>query len=266
MDPMTTLAVLVGAAAALLVRAWLRADRRDAGRTPGRRPGHRIAPRRAAAGNAACSPAVRARRQPPSRPRPVPPPRLPDSVVLAGPPLVAGGATLRDWLVHFHPERRNVWADVAAEFFTALADRPDIADYFAGSDRDAVQKHFLGAVITLTGSGVTVGTLEVIRSRHGAVRNSQGHGITQEVFDDAMGLLMDILAAKQVPGSALAQLEAILGVLRIAVVDPGSAALVSGRHARVDPVPAWVPARLATRSAGARTPAPERLPEGAARG
>jgi hypothetical protein len=197
--------------------------------------------------------------------RPGPPPRLPDSVMLAGPPLVAGGATLRDWLVHFHPERRNVWADVAAEFFTALADRPDIADYFGDIDRDAVQKHFLGAVITLTGTGVTVSTLDVIRSRHGVVRNSQGQGISQEVFNDAMGLLMDILAAKQVPGRALGQLGAILEVLRPAIVDPEAASVVSGRHARVDPVPTWVPAPLVTPAAPVGAAAPEQLPQGASR-
>jgi hypothetical protein len=234
MDLMSAPFVLA-AAAVLMIAGWLRADRNDIRRARRRRAAGPARSRevRPPAGR---SPAVRARSGLPiRRPRPAPPPQLPDEAVLVGPPMVADDATLRDWLVHLHPERRNVWADVVAEFFDALAARPEIADYFGSADRGALQKHFLGAVITLTGTGVTVGTLSAVRSGHSPVRNSRGDGITGEVYDRAMGLLVDVLAAHEVPAPVLGQLEAGLELLRGAVVDPETASTTTGRHARVDP-------------------------------
>jgi hypothetical protein len=232
--------VVLAAAGVLLVAGWLYADRRDAG-----------ARRR--------SFAERAARSRPHRGRPAVPPGpggspLPDSTVLAWPPMIADGVTLRDWLVHYHPDQRNVWAGVVAEFHERLVDHPDVADYFTGVDRTAVQTHFLNALITITGTGVTAGVLDRIRHHHAAVRNSRGEGITRAVFDTATALLVEVLRARAVPSSANRQLGAIFdlvgGAVVSAVPDPG------GRHARVDDRPAQAAAAPPVREFPARSGTP----------
>jgi hypothetical protein len=235
------LLVVLAAAGVLLVAGWLYADRRDAG-----------ARRRSFAERAARSGAHRGR---PAAPPPGPGgSKLPDSTVLAGPPMIADGVTLRDWLVHYHPDQRNVWAGVAAEFHERLVDHPDVADYFTGVDRAAVQTHFLNALITITGTGVTAGLLDRIRHHHAGVRNSSGEGITPAVFDTAAALLVEVLRARAVPSSADRRLGAIFDLVGGAVVSAVPAP--GGRHARVDDRPATTAVAPPVREFPARSGAP----------
>jgi hypothetical protein len=145
--------------------------------------------------------------------------------LLHGPPIVTDlgiglgePVPLRDWLVHYHPERDNVWAEVVAEFYTEAAGDPDIADYFVDVDLAVLQRHFLAALMMLTGHGLTVGAVRQMQARHAEVRNSRGEPITPEVYDATIGVLATILRRKGVPEPVLAQVQELLEPLREAIV------------------------------------------------
>jgi truncated hemoglobin YjbI len=153
---------------------------------------------------------------------------LPSSYVLVGAPVVLGDAsgqhlqdglaiTLRDWLVHLHPDRSGAWTDVVRDFYATAAEDPVVGDYFHGVDVDGLQRHFLAALMILTGSGLTVGTYRRMQAKHAGVRNRDGRPITPEVFDAAIGVLVDILRGKGVPGGTLRQVEFVLAPLRTAI-------------------------------------------------
>jgi len=154
---------------------------------------------------------------------------LPTGHLLHGPPIVTDlgvglgePVPLRDWLVHYHPQRDNVWAEVVAEFYTTAVADPDIADYFVDHDLAELQKHFLAALMMLTGHGLTVGAVRQMQARHAEVRNSHGERITSEVYDATIGVLATILRGKGVPDPVFAQVQELLEPLREVIVEqPG---------------------------------------------
>jgi hemoglobin len=154
---------------------------------------------------------------------------LPTGHLLHGPPIVTDlgiglgePVPLRDWLVHYHPHRDNVWAEVVAEFYSTAAADPDIADYFVGVDLAGLQKHFLAALMMVTGHGLTVGAVRQMQLRHAEVRNSHGEPITPEVYDATIGVLATILRRKGVPDHVIAQVQDLLEPLREVIVEqPG---------------------------------------------
>jgi hypothetical protein len=195
--------VVFGLFVCVLIVGWWRADRIDgaAQRRQVRGPAPQAAPDRTT--NA-----------------PVPPNHL-----LVGPPMVEGQTAvnadtvvpLRDWLVHFHATAGNIWSEVATEFYTAVMEDPQIADFFRYSDQAALQKHFLAALITITDGGITADMVERLRLQHAALRNGNGEPITPAVFDRAADALIEVLRSKSVPEPTLDQVQRVLACLRGAI-------------------------------------------------
>jgi hypothetical protein len=211
------LVVLCTAAGGLLIAGWMHLDRLDASvRHPGL-PGREAAP-----------PATPDQRDDPgASSAPADPDEPEATTVLAGPPLVAedDGATttLRDWLVHFHPDRDNAWVEVTREFCDTMAVHPDVAGYFPTGQPDALQKHFLAALILITGTGLSAAGLERIRAYHAGVQDGHGRGITPRAYDTAMRILLDLLRAKNIPDSALGELMIslyLVGQVVVTAPDP----------------------------------------------
>lgn len=227
-----TPALFVAAAVlgAVLVAGWLRADRRD--RAAGQDPGD--------------VPSGYPRRPPATPAQPRPRPAAAARGVAIGPPVVAGNCddplrvgsndavSLRDWLVHLHPHDRASWPDVVDRFCVGAARDPAVAGYFAAGGAGGLQKHFLTALILITGEGLTPDRLERLRSAHAAVRDTHGAAITGHVFDAGVEDLVQILGAAGVPGATLEQVSRILAVLRDSIVAP------AGQPQRGAPARRWV--------------------------
>lgn len=121
------------------------------------------------------------------------------------------GLSLRDWLIH-HVHRDGVWTEVVAEFYAEAASDPEIFVYFARTDMERLQRHFLATLLVLTHAGLTVGTLEAMRERHA------GLGITGPVFDRTVTALVGVLSDKGVPLRAIADLGPAVAELRAVIV------------------------------------------------
>jgi len=146
------------------------------------------------------------------------------SELLTSPPIVDtiyGQKTLGEYLKH-HPGRDGVWHGIVAEFYARAAGNPRIAPYFAGVDIDELQRHFLAAVMLVTGEGVRVGTVRSMENRHAKVRNPSGEPITFEVYDMTVGIFADVLSEELRrdhidPGPVIYQLIATIAPLRDAI-------------------------------------------------
>ena len=98
--------------------------------------------------------------------------------------------TLRRWLTTHHHLRRDVWADVVTNFYDRAALDDAVADYFAAVDLFELQRHFLAALMTVTGEGLTVGTVRRLHEKHRNVRNTQGVPITGDIYEHPLGDVM----------------------------------------------------------------------------
>jgi truncated hemoglobin YjbI len=154
-------------------------------------------------------------------PAPQPPAHfLRDERELLAPPPMVGPDTLRTWIKEHHPYRDDAWPLVVAEFYKRAAADPDVADYFRGVDLDVLQQHFMRALILVSHTGVTRGTVNAMKDRHAAVTNSAGEPITAGIYDRVIGVLVDVLREANVPASALAGLVPIADAFRPALVRP----------------------------------------------
>lgn len=125
--------------------------------------------------------------------------------------------TLAEWLRR-ESGREDVWAEVVADFYRRAAAVPAVADYFGGVDWDRLQRHFLAALLIVTGRGTTVGTVRRIAAAHADVRNSAGRPITGDVYDAVIGTLVTILIEHRVPDATIAQLAAAVAPFRAVLV------------------------------------------------
>ena len=144
---------------------------------------------------------------------------LPDTHVLAQPPLVdAGGdpVVLYDWLRKEAGD--GVWAEIVAEMYAQAAAVPMVASYFGGVDLPGLEKHFLAALVMVTSRGMTVGTVRRMRSAHIPVRNEQGEPINGAAYDAVVATLAGILLARGVPQETLGQVGALVAPLREVIV------------------------------------------------
>lgn len=163
---------------------------------------------------------------PPDR-RPDPYAGLPDDHLLAPAPRVAtaggGSAVLADWLRH-HTGRDGVWQEVVSEMYGRVTRVPAIAEYFIAVDMTKLQRHFLAALVILTGRGLTVSTLRRMSDAHAAVRDSAGQPITGDVFDAVVSTLAGILDEYRVPPATVRQVGAVVAPLRVVIAaDPDPA-------------------------------------------
>jgi hemoglobin len=154
---------------------------------------------------------------------PVPAPELfpgvPDTHLLTECPMVdapGGPMPLRDWLRHFAGV--DAWSEVVSRFYTRAAADPDIAGYFTGVDMARLQRHFLAALMIVTGQGVTVGVVRRMQAAHAAVRNTHGVPITDATWNAVIGVLAGVLGELGTPPATLVALATTIAPIRTAIV------------------------------------------------
>lgn len=139
---------------------------------------------------------------------------------LSEPPML-DGMTLKSWLI-YHSKDEGVWSKVVTEFYERAADEPTIREYFDDViDRggfEALQKHFLGALMIVTNSGVTEGTVRAMEQAHLGVVNADRQPINSVVYDAVINTLVAILGEVGVPQLGITQLSATIAPLRAAIV------------------------------------------------
>jgi hemoglobin len=158
---------------------------------------------------------------------PVPVPNLfpgvPDTHLLTTCPTVDtpdGPLPLRDWLRHF--AGADAWSQVVSRFYSRAAADPDIAGYFTRVDMDQLQRHFLAALMIVTGQGVTVGVVRRMHTAHATVRNNTGERIADSTWNTVVGVLAGVLGELGTPPAALVALATTLAPIRAAIVtEPG---------------------------------------------
>lgn len=128
------------------------------------------------------------------------------------------GINVRDMLVHLNPDRDNVWADVVREFYTRGLGVPAVAAYFYRTDRNRQEGHFLRALDLVASKGLTAGTIDFLRRKHGTITTPDGKPITGDVYDAVIGTLVDVLAAAGLPPQARAALAETIKPLRAEIV------------------------------------------------
>jgi truncated hemoglobin YjbI len=156
----------------------------------------------------------------------------PDHHLLTAPPTIAtssGPVTLGDWLIHYNTKGDQVWPTVVATFYERAAAIPTVADYFTRADMARLQRHFVRALTIVVSRGLTVGMVRRIQKAHLSTRNSQGGGISSEIYETVMGILVGVLLEEGVPRSTIEQLAVVIAPLRDAIVrDPQSRGLEAG--------------------------------------
>lgn len=122
---------------------------------------------------------------------------------LITPPPMVGDRTLRDWLVHHHPTRDQVWPNVVAEFYRRASAVPEIADYFRNTEMERQKRHFTYAIKAVTGDGVDAANLRRLREIHlNRAHNSAGQPITLDIWNAVIATLAAVLSdamGKDVP-------------------------------------------------------------------
>jgi hypothetical protein len=88
---------------------------------------------------------------------------------------------LRDWLRHLAGP--DAWSEVVSRFYDRAAADPDIAGYFTGVDPARLQRHFLAALMIVTGQGVTVGVVRRMHAAHAGVCTPTGQPITEATWN-----------------------------------------------------------------------------------
>jgi truncated hemoglobin YjbI len=148
-------------------------------------------------------------------------PGIPDTHLITDCPMVAtadGPMPLRDWLRRF--AGADAWPTVVERFYTRAAADPAIAAFFRGVDMMTLQRHFLAALMIVTGQGVTVGLVRRMHAAHAGVRNSKDEPITPAVWDTVIGVLAAVLGELDTPPATLTALGATIAPIRAAVVEP----------------------------------------------
>jgi truncated hemoglobin YjbI len=151
------------------------------------------------------------------RPEPVEVPPERDPSELAAPLPTVRGVGFRDW-VTYYTGGAYTWADVVREFYRRAAERPHIASFFAHTDMTALQSHFAKAMILVTSKGLTWGVVDAMGEVHAEVRDEDGNPITGKIFDEVVGVLVEVLQDYRIPEEAIGELAQVVPPLREAIV------------------------------------------------
>lgn len=146
-------------------------------------------------------------------------PGVPDNHLLTECPMVAapgGPMPLRDWLRHFAGV--DAWTIAVSRFYTRASADADVAGFFAGIEMDKLQRHFLAAIMVVTGQGVTVGVVRRMRDVHANVRDAAGNPITGATWDTVIGVLAGVLGELGTPPATLVALATTIAPIRAAIV------------------------------------------------
>jgi hypothetical protein len=144
---------------------------------------------------------------------------LPDEHVLASAPTVPptdDGLVLYDWLRKEAGD--GVWEEIVTEMYDRAAAVPMVASYFGGVDLAELQRHFLAALVMLTGRGLTVGAVRRMGNAHLPVHNESGQPISGDAYDAVVATLAGILLARGVPRDTMGQVGALVEPLREVIV------------------------------------------------
>jgi hemoglobin len=140
-----------------------------------------------------------------------------DTVLVPAPTVTVDGdeITIRKWM------ESNEALDAQAlvgDFYDRLTSDPEIAGYFAGIDMERQRRHFLAAVLLVTGAGLTVGTARAMEQVHRNVTRPDGSVITGEVHDKVIGTLAGVLSEYGVPDAAIGKIADVVAPLRPLIV------------------------------------------------
>jgi truncated hemoglobin YjbI len=127
-----------------------------------------------------------------------------------------GAMPLRGWLKHFAGV--DAWPVVVSRFYTRAVADPEVAEYFRRVDREQLQRHFLAALMIVTGQRVTVGVVRRLREAHSGVRNSRGEPINAATWDRVIGMLAGVLSELGTPPATLVALATTIAPIRSAIV------------------------------------------------
>jgi hemoglobin len=123
---------------------------------------------------------------------------------------------LRDWLRHFAGV--DAWSVVLTRFYHRAAADPKIAGYFTGVNMEQLQRHFLAALMIVTGQGVTVGVVRRMREVHAGVRSPPGEPIDAATWDRVIGVLAGVLGEIGTPPATLVALATTTAPIRAAII------------------------------------------------
>lgn len=146
-------------------------------------------------------------------------PGIPDTHLLCTCPMVdapGGAIPLRDWLKHL--AGADAWSVVVSRFYARASSDPEIAAYFTDVDMPQLQRHFLAAIMIVTGQGVTAGVVRRMREAHTEVRDSRAVPITGEIWDAVVAILVGVLSEMHTPPATLVALGSTIAPLRAAIV------------------------------------------------
>lgn len=107
---------------------------------------------------------------------------------------------------------------LVGEFYDRLTSGPEIEGYFAGIDMERQRKHFLAAVLLVTGAGLTVGTARAMEQVHRDIKRPDGAQITGHVHDKVIGTLAGVLSEYGVPAAAIGKIADVVAPLRPLIV------------------------------------------------
>jgi hemoglobin len=127
-----------------------------------------------------------------------------------------GPTPLRDWLRHLAGP--DAWSEVVSRFYDRAAADPDIAGYFTGVDLARLQRHFLAALMIVTGQGVTVGVVRRMHAAHAGVCTPTGQPITEATWNATIGVLAGVLAELGTPPATLIALATTIAPIRAAII------------------------------------------------
>ncbi len=146
-------------------------------------------------------------------------PGLPDNHLLTSSPMVdwrGMDLPLRDWLRHAAGD--GVWSSVVTDFYGRAAEDPDVASYFRGVDMTTLQRHFVAALMLVSGHGVSVGVVRRMRRAHIRVVNERGEPIDESTWHKVIGTLVAVLQDHGVPDATIGSLAVTIEPLKRAVV------------------------------------------------
>jgi hemoglobin len=114
------------------------------------------------------------------------------------------------------PRRADAWSQVVSRFYDRAAADPDIAGYFTAVDLARLQRHFLAALMIVTGQGVTVGVVRRMHAAHAGVCTPTGQPITEATWNATIGVLAGVLAELGTPPATLVALATTIAPIRAA--------------------------------------------------
>ncbi|MGH3566159.1 MAG: hypothetical protein ACRDRH_09030 [Pseudonocardia sp.] len=159
---------------------------------------------------------------------------LPNDFVLTGPPTIelASGATitLRDWLMHYHPNGGRAWSALTDDFYRTAMNHRAVQHALAVLTRKDAQLYFLALQLAaINHDGITVGDMRCLQQQSEPAERP----VATETYNGIIDALRAALARQGAPDPAIRNLINTMGPLRDAIARPQNPQ--RGRPARAVP-------------------------------